>query len=73
MMSLISVLLRLNIYFTIIDVEDLVVVGGGGEDLVEVFAVGVGDEDLTELLSGDEGDDLFDTAGIELVEDVIEE
>ena len=73
MMSLISVLLRLNIYFTIIDVEDLVVVGGGGENLVEMRAVGVGDEDLTELLSGDECDDLLDTAGIELVEDVVEE
>ena len=53
--------------------EDLVVVGGGGEDLVEMGTVGVGDEDLTELFSGDEGDDLFDAAGIELVEDVVEE
>ena len=60
-------------YIAGVDVEDLVVVGGGCEDLVEMRAVGVGDEDLTELLSSDEGDDLFDAAGIEFVEDVVEE
>ena len=65
--------LRFTIYFAVVHVENFVVVGGGGEDLVEMRAVGVGDEDLTELLTGDEGDDLLDTAGVELVEDVVEE
>ena len=59
--------------FAVVDVEDLVVVGGGGEDLVEMGTVGVGDENLAELFSGDEGDDLLNTAGIEFVEDVVEE
>ena len=36
-------------------------------------AVGVGDEDLTELLAGNEGDNLFHAAGVELVEDVVEQ
>ena len=65
--------LRFTIYFAAVHVENFVVVGGGGEDLVEMGTVGVGDEDLTELLSGDEGDNLLDTAGIEFVEDVVEE
>ena len=38
-----------------------------------MLAVGVGDEDLTELLASDELHDLFDAAGIELVEDVVEQ
>ena len=76
MISLMETLDRRNILlidFAIFDLEDLVVVRGGGEDLVEVFAVGIGDEDLAELFAGNEGDDLFDAAGIELVEDVVEE
>ena len=65
--------LRFTIYFAVVHVENFVVVGGGGEDLVEMRAVGVGDENLTELLSSDEDDNLFDAAGIEFVEDVVEE
>lgn len=53
--------------------EDLIVAWGAFQDFVEMLAVGVGDEDLSEGIAGDEVDNLFDTLGIEFVEDVVEE
>ena len=53
--------------------EKLIVESPVGEDLVEMVAVGVGNEDLTELPTGHQMDDLLDTRGIELVEDIVEQ
>ena len=43
------------------------------QDQVQMVAVGVGDEDLAELVAGHQPDNLFNTVGIELVEDVVQE
>ena len=46
---------------------------GGGEDAVEVVAVGVGDEDLSKVVAAHIVDNATHAAGIELVENIVEQ
>ena len=46
---------------------------GGGQNAIEVIAVGVGDEDLPEVLAAHVVDNARHPAGVEFVEDVVEQ
>ena len=60
-------------YFTVGDIEQLVVERYILQYLVEMVAVGVGDEYLSEVGTGDELHDLFHTVCVELVENVVKQ
>ena len=53
--------------------KEAIVAVGGGEDAVEVVAVGVGDEDLPKVIAAHIVDDATHAAGVELVENVVEQ
>ena len=57
----------------VVNVEDLIVVRRGRENLIQMVAVGVGNEYLSELVTGHQADDLLHAFGVQFVEDVVEQ